>query len=84
MERAIIERRVAGILCASLALDASHVLAPATPLLGALPELDSLALITLLQALEGEFGIVFADDELKAELFTSVGTLCDFVASKVA
>lgn len=54
-----------------------------TPLLGAIPELDSMAVVTLLTAIEDRFGIDIGDDELDGGTFATVGTLADFVASKV-
>jgi len=72
------------ILRATLALDSRFALDATTVLLGALPELDSLALVSLLQALESEFGIVVADDEVSAELFATVASLCAFVGAKQA
>ncbi len=56
----------------------------ATPLLGSLPELDSMAVVSVITALEEHFGIVVADDEINAEAFETVGTLAAFVDSKLA
>ncbi len=53
-----------------------------TPLLGALPEFDSMAVVSLLTALEESFGIVI-DDDIDGESFATVGSLVDFVADKV-
>ena len=50
-----------------------------TPLLGALPEFDSMAVVSLLAALEQHFGVMLPDDELDASVFATVGTLADFV-----
>lgn len=55
-----------------------------TPLLGALPELDSMAVAWLVEALEQETGIWIEDDEVSAEIFATVGSLADFVAEKRA
>ncbi|ALT77263.1 acyl carrier protein [Paucibacter sp. KCTC 42545] len=55
-----------------------------TLLLGALPELDSMAVVSLLTALEEQLGIVVADDEIDGATFSSVGSLSDFVAAKLA
>lgn len=52
-----------------------------TPLLGALPELDSMAVIGLIQALEERFGFVSEDDELDGSTFATVGTLLGYVES---
>ncbi|MDC8786153.1 acyl carrier protein [Roseateles koreensis] len=55
-----------------------------TLLLGAIPELDSMAVVSLLTALEDQLGIVVADDEIDGATFASVGSLTDFVAAKMA
>lgn len=54
-----------------------------TPLLGALPELDSMAVVALINALEDQFGVVMADDEISGETFSTVGSLTQFVNTKV-
>jgi acyl carrier protein len=54
-----------------------------TPLLGALPELDSMAVVTLITSLEERFGIVVDDDEIDGNTFATVGSLVDFVAAKL-
>jgi acyl carrier protein len=55
-----------------------------TRLLGAIPELDSMAVVTLITTLEERFGITVNDDEIDGDTFASVGSLVDFVAGKVA
>ena len=55
-----------------------------TPLLGALPELDSMAVVALIAALEERFGFVVDDDEIDGAVFATPGTLADFVAGKLA
>ena len=54
-----------------------------TPLLGSIPEFDSMAVLTLIHALEQQFGIQIADDEISAETFETVGRVYDFVRDKV-
>ncbi len=54
-----------------------------TPLLGALPELDSMAVVGLLNMLEERFGFVVEDDEIDGATFATVGTLVDFVSGKL-
>ncbi len=54
-----------------------------TPLLGALPELDSMAVVTLINTLEERFGIAVDDDEISGDTFASVGSLSRFVADKL-
>ena len=56
---------------------------PDTALLGALPELDSMAVVGLLAALEERFGITIADDEIDASVFASVGSFSRFVQGKL-
>ena len=56
----------------------------ATPLLGAIPELDSMAVVSLITALEEQFGIAVDDDEIGADAFETVGTLAAFVERKLA
>ncbi len=52
-----------------------------TPLLDALPELDSLAIVSLAASLEDHFDIVITDDEMSADVFETLGTLADMVQS---
>lgn len=55
-----------------------------SPLLGAIPELDSMAVVSLLGALEDRFGFVVDDDEISASTFETLGSLAAFVAGKLA
>lgn len=55
-----------------------------TPLLGAIPELDSMAVVSLIGSVEEQFGVVVDDDEIDGETFATVGSLVDFVSSKIA
>ena len=55
-----------------------------TLLLGAIPELDSMAVVTLITGLEERFGITVDDDDIDGETFATVGALSDFVTSKLA
>lgn len=54
-----------------------------TPLLGALPELDSMAVASLLTGIEERFGISIGDDEVDGSVFASVGSLTDFIEHKL-
>ncbi len=56
----------------------------ATPLLGAIPELDSMAVVSLLTSLEERFGITIEDDEVDGQIFTTVGHLVAFIDAKRA
>jgi acyl carrier protein len=55
-----------------------------SPVLGAIPEFDSLAVVGLIGALEEELGVEIADDEIDADMFETVGSLAAFVESKKA
>ena len=55
----------------------------ATPLLGAIPELDSMAVVSLITALEAQFDLVFDDDEMDGAIFATLGSLADFVSAKM-
>ena len=55
-----------------------------TELFGSLPELDSLGVVELVQALEEDFDFTIEDAEFTGELFETVGTLAKFVESKTA
>ena len=54
-----------------------------SPLLGAVPEFDSMAVVTVLTMVEDEFGITIDDDEVSGEVFETVGSLVGFVHRKV-
>ena len=62
----------------ALAFDAN------TALLGAIPELDSMAVVTLITMMEDRFGIVVDDDEISGDTFANVASLRDFVAGKLS
>ena len=55
-----------------------------TLLLGAIPELDSMAVVTVITGLEERFGITVDDDDIDGETFATVGALSDFVSGKLA
>jgi acyl carrier protein len=52
-------------------------------LLGSVPELDSMAVISVITALEERFGITVDDDEIDGSTFATVGTLVAFVQAKL-
>ncbi|MDN4038043.1 acyl carrier protein [Massilia sp. YIM B02443] len=64
--------------------DAGASLGPDSPLLGALPELDSMAVVSVIAALEERFGIMVDDDDISASTFATLGSLSAFVADKQA
>lgn len=54
-----------------------------TPLLGAIPELDSMAVVALITALETQFGLSIDDDDIDGSTFATVGSLVDFVGHRI-
>lgn len=61
----------------------AEALRPESPLLGAVPELDSMAVVTILTAMEEHFGFSVDDDEISADTFATLATLTDFVEQKL-
>ncbi|MDP2195740.1 MAG: acyl carrier protein [Rhodocyclaceae bacterium] len=55
-----------------------------TLLLGAIPELDSMAVVALITGMEERFGFIAEDDEIDGSVFATVGSLVDFVEAKLA
>ncbi|HNQ77013.1 MAG TPA: acyl carrier protein [Pseudothauera hydrothermalis] len=56
----------------------------ASPLLGAVPELDSMAVVGVINLLEERFGFIVEDDEIDGATFATVGALIGFVEGKLA
>lgn len=54
-----------------------------TALLGNIPEFDSMAVVSVITALEEQFGIIVEDDDISAETFETLGKLTDFVNAKL-
>lgn len=54
-----------------------------TQLLGHIPELDSMAVLTVISGLEEHFAITFDEDDISAEVFETVGNLVDLVRSQI-
>ena len=67
---------VLGLADGGASLDADSAL------LGSLPELDSMAVVSLIGALEEQFGIKVDDDEISASTFETLGSLAAFVERK--
>ncbi len=73
------------VLISSLQLKTrSESIDASTPLLGAIPELDSMAVVNVITALEEHFGITVDDDEIGAAAFATLGSLSGFVEQKLA
>jgi len=58
-------------------------LGDADPLLGSVPELDSMAVVTIIGMLEDRLGITVEDDEIDGQTFATVGSLVKYVSDKV-
>lgn len=79
------EEEVIKTLRAVLSLDARKVpLNRDSALLGTVVELDSMAVVSILTALEDRFGFIVDDDEVDGRTFASVGSLTGFVEDKLA
>lgn len=63
--------------------DRLQQLGPDAPLLGSIPEFDSMAVIALISALETQFDIQIADDEISADTFATLGQVYALVCDKV-
>jgi len=76
---------VKAVVVATLGIeDRADTLDATTPLLGSLPELDSMAVLELVLELEQRFGIEIDGDDVTAEVFETLSTLTAFVSSKFA
>jgi acyl carrier protein len=58
-------------------------LAADTPLLGGVPEFDSMAVVSVLTSIEERYDIFVDDDEITAEVFENLGALQAFVELKL-
>lgn len=52
-------------------------------LLGSLAELDSIAVVSVITAIEENFAFTIADDEISADTFATLGSLASFVDQKI-
>jgi acyl carrier protein len=78
-------QEVTNILAEVLSLgDRKNSLKADSVLLGNIPELDSMAVVNVITALEDHFGITVDDDEISAQTFETIGTLTGFVEQKLA
>jgi acyl carrier protein len=77
--------RIRRILRAALQLGArAEALRADSPLIGSIPEFDSMAVVTVMTMIEEEFGITIGDDEISAEVFETLGSLSAFVTAKAS
>jgi len=79
-----IKKEVLGILDEVLSLGGrAAAFGLDTALLGAVPELDSMAVVGVINMLEERFGFVVEDDEIDGSAFATVGSLVGFVEGKL-
>jgi acyl carrier protein len=78
-----VEEQVVQILRSTLNLPVARRLDGGTALLGHVAELDSMAVVSILTALEERFGFAVDDDEVDGRTFESVGSLTRFVQQKL-
>jgi acyl carrier protein len=62
--------------------DRAAELGPQTALLGSIPELDSMAVLEVVLAIEQHFHIEIDASEMTGEVFETFGSLAEFVASQ--
>jgi acyl carrier protein len=62
--------------------DRADTLEASTELFGSLPELDSMAVVSLAVNLEREFDFEIDDEDFNGEVFETIGTLAEFVEQK--
>lgn len=80
-----IKSEILGLLDEVLSLNGrSSAFTENTALLGAIPELDSMAVVALITGLEERFGFAIEDDEIDGAAFATVGSLMTFVSGKLA
>ena len=83
-DEADVDLALRAVLRDVLGIDENRIAAmsEATPLFGAVPELDSMAVAALLTALEDRLGIIIHDDDIDAETFETFGKLLSFLFTK--
>jgi acyl carrier protein len=79
-----VENAVRGVLRDVLGIspDRAAAFEAETPLFGALPELDSMAVAGVLTELEDRLGIIIEDDEVDGEMLETFGALARFAMAK--
>ena len=64
--------------------DRADRLEAGSPLLGHVPEFDSMAVVAVLTAVEDHYGIVIDDGDISADVFATVGSLSEFVEHQIS
>ena len=85
MGDALVLNQIIEILSDCLGLgDRGRELTTDTQLINSIPEFDSMAVVTVITMIEEQFGIFVEDDDISAETFETVGSLCEFVERKIS
>lgn len=80
-----IRQETAAVLDSVLNLGArAKALGDDSPLLGSIPELDSMAVVAVITSLEEHFGFEVSDDDIDGATFQTFGSLVRFVEGKLA
>jgi acyl carrier protein len=80
-----VEKEVLRVLDEVLSLNGrSQQFTRDTHLLGAVPELDSMAVVSILTALEEQLGIAVDDGDIDGATFETVGSLVDYVQAQLS
>ena len=79
-----VDATLRAVLVDVLGLDQARVAGfdESSPLFGALPEFDSMAVAGLLTELEERLGIVIEDDDVDADMLETFGSLLTFARAK--
>ena len=82
--RSEVDTAVRGVLADVLGIapDRAAAFTADTPLFGALPELDSMAVAGVLTELEDRLGIAIDDDEVDGDMLQTFGALVAFAEGK--
>ena len=79
-----IQKEVLSLLDEVLSLDGRGLTFDAdTPLLGSVAELDSMAVVGVINLMEERFDFFVEDDEIDGATFATVGTLVEFIQGKL-
>jgi acyl carrier protein len=76
--------QVAQVLVATLGIDEpAGGLAADTALFGSMPELDSMAVVEVIVALQEHFGVQIDEEHITGETFETVGSLAALVDARI-
>lgn len=80
----LLEEELKAIIKSALQLEEVDNWQEDTEILGAIPEFDSMAIVTVLTMIEDNYGILIEDDEVSAEVFETLGSLVNFIHEKLS